>query len=125
MLRVVDATASPDDFITVAQATIARALIASGRGDHDRAVELAREATAISDAHEYLVQRHDAWMELGEVLVAAGRTEEARDALLCSRELALQKGSTAVVDRVDALLRTAATPQRARRASAPRRSEPA
>jgi hypothetical protein len=49
-------------------------------------------------------------MELGEVLLAADRPEEARDALLHSRELAAQKGTTAVVDRVDALLRTAATP---------------
>jgi thioredoxin-like negative regulator of GroEL len=49
-------------------------------------------------------------MELGEVLLAAGRTDEAREALEHSRELAEQKGTTAVVDRVDALLRAAATP---------------
>ena len=85
-------------------------MIASGRGDHDLAVELAREAVAIADSHEYLTQRHDAWMELGEVLLAAGRTDEAREALARSRELAGRKGSTAIVDRVDALLRTVPTP---------------
>jgi tetratricopeptide (TPR) repeat protein len=110
VLCEVDGIASPDDFVTVAQAVMARGMIASVRGDHDRAVELAREGAAIADASEYLTQRHDAWMELGEVLLAAGRVEEARAALARSRELAEQKGSTAVVDRVDALLRAAATP---------------
>jgi class 3 adenylate cyclase/tetratricopeptide (TPR) repeat protein len=110
VLREVDAIASPADFFTVATADGARAMAASCRGDHDRAIEFAREAVAVADAHEYLTLRHDAWMELGEVLLAADRHEEARDALLHSRELAAQKGTTAVVDRVDALLRTAATP---------------
>ena len=110
VLREVDAIASPDDFLTVVQATSARAMLASGRGDHERAVALAREAAALADMQQYLVQRHDAWMELGEVLLAAGRTDEAREALARSRDLAAQKGTTAVVDRVDALLRAAATP---------------
>jgi tetratricopeptide (TPR) repeat protein len=110
VLREVDAIASPHDFLTVVQATSAQAMLASGRGDHERAVELGREAAALADTQQYLVQRHDAWMELGEVLLAAGRTDEAREALEHSRELAEQKGPTAVVDRVDALLRAAATP---------------
>ena len=71
-------------------------------------MELAREAAAIADAGEYTTQQHDVWMELGEVLFAAGRGDEAREALAHSRELAARKGSTAVVDRIDALL--AATP---------------
>lgn len=37
---------------------------------------------------------------------AAGRTEEGQEALAHARELADQKGSTAVVDRIDALLAT-------------------
>jgi class 3 adenylate cyclase/tetratricopeptide (TPR) repeat protein len=110
VLREVDVIMSADDFVTVVQRASARAMIASSRGDHARAVDLAREATALADAQQYWVQRHDAWMELGEVLLAAGRTDEAREAFARSRELAEQKGSTAVVDRVDALLRAAATP---------------
>jgi Flp pilus assembly protein TadD len=53
-----------------------------------------------------MTQRHELWMELGEVLLAAGRSEEAREALLHAREIAVQKGTTAVVDRIDALLAT-------------------
>jgi hypothetical protein len=40
------------------------------------------------------------------VLLAAGRADEAQEALLHARELAVQKGTMAVVDRVDALLAT-------------------
>jgi class 3 adenylate cyclase/tetratricopeptide (TPR) repeat protein len=106
VLREVDEIVASDDFITFAQAATARALVASGHGDHDRAVELAREATAIADASEYLTQQHDSWMELGEILLAAGRVDEAREALAHARELAVRKGTTAVVDRIDALLAT-------------------
>jgi class 3 adenylate cyclase/tetratricopeptide (TPR) repeat protein len=109
VLDEVDAITVPDDVITVCQAAASRALAASARGDHDRAVELARKAVALSDATEYLTQRHDSWMELGEVLFAAGRGNDAREALAHARDLAEQKGSTAIVERIDALLRTAAT----------------
>jgi Flp pilus assembly protein TadD len=81
-------------------------MVASARGDHERAVELARQAVATADAGEYVTQRHDMWMELGEVLLAADRVEEARDALAHARELAARKGTTLVVDRIDALLAT-------------------
>jgi len=104
VLDVVDAIGSPDDFLTVSQSRAARAQAASVRGDHDRAIEFAREAVTIADGSEYVTQRHDVWMELGEVLLAAGRHAEAREAFAQSRELALQKGSTAIVDRIDALL---------------------
>ncbi|MGN6796849.1 MAG: AAA family ATPase [Gaiellaceae bacterium] len=106
ILREVEAITSPDDFITFAQAATARAWVASSRGEHDRAVELAREGTVISDASEYLTQQHDSWMELGEILLAAGRDGEAREAFAHARELAVRKGTTAVVDRIDALLAT-------------------
>jgi class 3 adenylate cyclase/tetratricopeptide (TPR) repeat protein len=111
ILAEVERIAGPDDFLTACQATAARALVASARGEHERAVELVRSAVSIADAAEYATQRHDAWMELGEVLLAAGRADEARDALATARGLAVQKGSTAIVDRIDALLtELAATP---------------
>lgn len=111
VLDEVDRIGAPGDFVTACQAAAARALVASARGEHERAVELARSAVSIADAGDHLTQRHDAWMELGEVLLAAGRTDEAREALAQSRRLAAQKGSTAVVDRIDALLaEAAATP---------------
>jgi class 3 adenylate cyclase/tetratricopeptide (TPR) repeat protein len=106
VVDVVDDIGSPDDVLTVVAALAARAFAASARGEHDRAVELAREAVTTADGVEYLPQRHDAWMELGEVLLAAGRDDEAREALERARALAEQKGSTATLDRIDALLAT-------------------
>jgi ATP/maltotriose-dependent transcriptional regulator MalT len=106
VLDEVDAIASPNDILTVCQAAVARGLVATCRGDHERAVKLLRSAVAIADAGEYMTQRHDVWMEFGEVLLAAGRYGEARDAFAHARELAVQKGTTAVVDRIDRLLAT-------------------
>ena len=106
VLDVVDEIGSPDDFLTASQAAGARAMAASARGDHDHAVELARAAVTLADSREYLTQRHDMWMELGETLLAAGRRDEAQEALGHARQLALRKGTTAVVDRIDRLLAT-------------------
>jgi tetratricopeptide (TPR) repeat protein len=106
VLDEVEELGAAEDFLTVSQAAGARAMVASARGDHERAVELARQAVATADAGEYVTQRHDMWMELGEVLLAADRVEEARDALAHARELAARKGTTLVVDRIDALLAT-------------------
>ena len=106
VLDEVDAITAADDFLTVSSAAAARGLAASARGDHDRAVKLLRSAVAVADASEYLTQQHDLWMELGEVLQAAGRDAEAREAFAHARELAVRKGTTAVVDRIDALLAT-------------------
>jgi tetratricopeptide (TPR) repeat protein len=106
VLDEAESIGAADDFLTRSQAAGARAMAASSRGDHERAIELARSAVAIADQAEYLTQRHDMLMELGEVLLAAGRADEAREAFARSRELAVQKGTTAVVDRIDALLAT-------------------
>ena len=106
VLEEVDKIGAAGDFVTVSQAAGARAMVASARGDHDRAIEFAREAVALADARQYVTQRHDMWMELGEVLLAAGRTDEGREALAHSREIAAQKGTIAIVDRIDALLAT-------------------
>jgi len=104
VLDEVDEIGAADDFLTASQAAGARAISASARGDHDRAMELAREAVSIADAGEYVTQRHDMWMELGEVLLAAGRGGEALEAFAHARELAADKGTKLVVDRIDALL---------------------
>jgi tetratricopeptide (TPR) repeat protein len=98
------AISTPDDFVTVEAAEAARAWICLGRGEHDRAVEHARRATEIADSHEYVSVKMDAWLELGEILLATGRREEAESALAHAREIAARKGSTLHVDRNDALL---------------------
>jgi tetratricopeptide (TPR) repeat protein len=95
---------SLDDWVTVSGYEMGRAIVASGRGDHDRACKLGREAVEIVDAREYLTLQADYRLEFGQVLLAAGRTEEARAELLRAREAAEIKGSTAITTRVDDLL---------------------
>ena len=98
------AISTPDDFVTVGQAEGARAWICLGRGERERAVEHARRATEIADSNEYVTIRIDAWMEYGEILLGAGRREEAEAAFARCREIASRKGSTLHVERIDALL---------------------
>jgi tetratricopeptide (TPR) repeat protein len=66
-----------DDFVTVGHMSLIRGYIASRRGDHDRAIDLARRALAIVDGSEYVPLHAEARIGLGEVLLAAGRLDEA------------------------------------------------
>jgi tetratricopeptide (TPR) repeat protein len=93
-----------DDWATVSEVGIGRAFLASGRGEHDRACDLAREAVEILDAHEYLTLQQAGRLAYGEILLAAGRLDEARAELLRAREVGARKGSTALVAKVDELL---------------------
>jgi tetratricopeptide (TPR) repeat protein len=95
---------SLDDWVTVSGYEMGRAIVASGRGDHDRACKLGREAVDMVDAREYVTLQADYRLTYGQVLLAAGRTEEARAELLRAREVAEIKGSTAIITRVDELL---------------------
>ena len=81
-----------DDWVTVSQVRIGRAFVASGRSEHDRACELAREAVEIVDAREYLTMQQEIRLRNGEILLAAGRNDEARAALERAREVAERKG---------------------------------
>jgi tetratricopeptide (TPR) repeat protein len=95
---------TPDDWVTVAQVLVGRAFVASGQGDHDQACRLGAEAVEIVDGREYLTLQSDMRLGYAELLLAAGRDEEARAALGRAREAALRKGSTLLVERVDRLL---------------------
>jgi ATP/maltotriose-dependent transcriptional regulator MalT len=88
----------------VSQVLIARAFVASARGEHERADELAAEAVELADAHEYVTIQQRIRFRQGELLLVAGRREEARAALERTREVAARKGSTVIVERADALL---------------------
>jgi tetratricopeptide (TPR) repeat protein len=99
-----EAISTPDDWVTVLQATNARAWIAVGRGEAERAVELARHSTELADRPEYTSTLMDSWLEYGEILLAVGRRGEAAAALARSREVATRKGSLAHVRRIDGLL---------------------
>ncbi len=100
---------TPDDWVTVAQVTSSRALVASARGEHDRACALAREAVELVDRHEYLSLQVHMRLEASDVLLAAGRGEEAQRVLGELIELAERKGSTAYVMLAEARLSAGAS----------------
>jgi class 3 adenylate cyclase/tetratricopeptide (TPR) repeat protein len=69
-----------DDLISQASGRLARALVHSARGEHDEAIRLAREAVEMMADAQMPNFQGSAWIELAEVLHAAGRTGEASDA---------------------------------------------
>jgi tetratricopeptide (TPR) repeat protein len=104
--QIVEEAASlstPDDWLTVVHCNWARALAASVVGEHERAVELARAAVEFADEHEYYFTRTHYWFGLSRVLVAAGRGDEARDAIAETRRLSDIKGTTAYDARLSRL----------------------
>jgi class 3 adenylate cyclase/tetratricopeptide (TPR) repeat protein len=93
-----------DDWVTVSSVDIGRAFVASGRGDHDRAFELAAGAVELVDAREYLTMQQEIRLCCAEILFAGGRFDQARAELARARDVAERKGSTVLVARADALL---------------------
>ena len=69
---------TPDDWVTVSQVQIGRAFVASGRGDHERAASWRGRPIALVDAHEYVTLQQEIRLSRGEILLAAGRADEAR-----------------------------------------------
>jgi class 3 adenylate cyclase/tetratricopeptide (TPR) repeat protein len=59
----------------------AQALVHASRGQRAQALDLAREAVAIAERTDWLDNQGDALCDLAQVLAAAGRTEEAAEAL--------------------------------------------
>ncbi len=77
-----------------------RALVLASRGDRALAERLAREAVEIIDSSDMLNQQGDALCDLAEVLAAAGRTDEAFEALEQARERYERKKNLAMVAQV-------------------------
>jgi tetratricopeptide (TPR) repeat protein len=93
-----------DDWVTTAEALCTRAYVASGRADHEAAVTYARRATELADGHEYVITRTHFWLARGEILVAAGLTGEAREALAEAIRLSRIKGAGVHEERARAIL---------------------
>jgi hypothetical protein len=85
-------------------------MVASARGEHARAVDLGRAAVDRARRSEYVTVPMHLWLGLAELLVAAGRADEAREALAETIRLAAVKGSTAYEGRARALLGTLSEP---------------
>jgi class 3 adenylate cyclase/tetratricopeptide (TPR) repeat protein len=97
-----------DDFVTVAEALFVRGLIASRRGDHAEAIDLARRALAIVDDSEYVPLHAEFRIGLAELLLAAGRGGEAEGLLREAVALAEAKADVVVARQAQELLERAA-----------------
>lgn len=103
MARVSRETASPDDLDTQVQWRLAEAGILAGRGDVEDAERLAQEALDLS-SHTDLELRGDVLATLGEVAVAAGRTDEAQARFMDSVRAHQRKGNELAAAAVQARL---------------------
>ena len=81
-----------------------RALLASREGRHDEAIAEGRTAVATGDSTDYIEQRVEARLALGEALLRAGRREEAEVVLDAAIAEAEAKGSIVLAEAARALL---------------------
>jgi class 3 adenylate cyclase/tetratricopeptide (TPR) repeat protein len=96
--------AAKDDFATQSAWRLALARILSDRGEHSAAITLAEEAAAIVDATDYIAWQGDAHEVRGNVLLAAGRRDEARAALAGALARYERKGVVPSAERLRARL---------------------
>ena len=84
-----------------------RAKVLARRGEHAEAERLAREAVAICEETDMLDAQGDAYADLAEVLLLAGRADEAAAALEQALERYERKGNVVMAartrDRLEAL----------------------
>jgi tetratricopeptide (TPR) repeat protein len=97
--------ASADDFVSQAYARAVRARALAQLGDVARAEPLAREAVAITQPTDSYAERGRTLQALAEVLVAAGRGDEAAPLLEEAIGLFERKGATAGVEEATEQLR--------------------
>ena len=89
-----------DDLVTQALWRQVQALVHAHRGEHAEAERLAREAISITERMDGLNYQGDVLCDLAEVLAAAGRTDEAADALEQALERYGRKKNLAMVAQV-------------------------
>ena len=77
-----------------------QALVHAYRGEHAEAERLAREAVTIAERTDGLNYQGDAFCDLAEVLAAAGRTDEAAEALEQALDRYERKKNLAMVAQV-------------------------
>ncbi|MDX6513677.1 MAG: hypothetical protein QOE36_3181, partial [Gaiellaceae bacterium] len=99
-----ESLASSGDFVTEMHLLATRAMIASRRGEHERAIAVAHEAVVVVDAAEYGSLHVDARIVLGLVLLRAGRGDEAREPLADALDRAERKGALVLAEWARTLL---------------------
>jgi class 3 adenylate cyclase/predicted ATPase len=77
-----------------------RGRILARRGEHAQAEEMVREGLALLAATDAVLLQVDAYLDLGEVLSAAGRIDHAREAYEAALSLAEQKGGVVAFETI-------------------------
>ena len=107
-----DGLASRADVATAIGVARARAFVAAAGVSREEAIARAEEAVRVADVTDYLDERADFYLHLGEMLDRSGARRRRRAVPL--REaiaLADRKGSTVLADRARTLLADAIAPQ--------------
>ena len=99
LCRATARRAAPDDAITQAIRHGVEARVLAGAGAHAEAETLARAAVARVAPTDLLSHRGDAMLDLAGVLRAAGRVDEAGDAVRAALDLYERKGNVAAATR--------------------------
>ena len=86
--------AAQDDVATEIGVARARAFIAAARASDEDSIAFAEEAVRVADATDYVEERAELYLHLGETLIAAGRAGAAAGALHEAIALADPKGAT-------------------------------
>ena len=98
------AWAAPDDTASQVSQLAVRARVLAGRGEHAAAQAAATDAVALSKASDDLSLRGDALVDLAHVMVRAGLTEDAAQALREAVALYERKGNAISATRARATI---------------------
>jgi len=93
MLAVAEELSASDDIINMILIPQIRAKLLAGRGDHDAAELLARQAVAIAEQTDWLNTHGDALIDLAEVYTLAGQPKLAAEAAERALSLYERKGN--------------------------------
>jgi tetratricopeptide (TPR) repeat protein len=107
LIEVIADIGAPDDLSVQVLWRRVRAKIVARDARHEEAERLAREAVALAELTDWPSDRGDALLDLGEVLRAAGRTDEAESSVREAVTLFRAKGNVVSAAKAEALLRGA------------------
>jgi class 3 adenylate cyclase/tetratricopeptide (TPR) repeat protein len=105
LTEVSEATASPDDIASQILWRTARAKALVGRGRHNDALSVAREAVRVAERTDLAFGQGEAWTTMGTVLSACGHNDDAQEALRRALEVHNAKKDIVSARRVHASLR--------------------
>ena len=102
--RISRKNAAPEDIASQVEWRRVHARVLAARGSHEEAIALAREAVDLIEATDSLNFQGESWVDLGEVLKLAGRSQEAIQALRTGLERYERKGNLIAAEGTRALI---------------------